>query len=64
MKTFKVTYTKKIGGAGTILVRAENEKTALRNAKDLCATGSSFRNAIETDEKYIKPRKQGFYGKH
>jgi hypothetical protein len=62
MKTFKVTYTKRIGGEGTINVKANDENQALRNAKNLCATGSDFRNAILTDEKYLKPRKQGFSG--
>ena len=60
--TFKVTYTRKIGGNGSILVRAENEKKAISTAKGLCATGSNFRDAVVTDEKYIKPRKQGFAG--
>lgn len=32
MKTFEVTYTKKIGGDSSILVRAENEIKALSNA--------------------------------
>lgn len=62
MKTFKVTYTKKVGGEGSILVKAQDENQALKNAKYLCATGSDFRNAIETDEAYSKPRKQGFQG--
>lgn len=64
MKTFNVTYTKRIGGEGTILVKAENEEQALKNARFLCATGSDFRDATETDEAYSKPRKQGFYGRH
>ena len=64
MKTYNVTYTKKIGGNGAILVKAENETNALRNAKDLCFTGSDFRNAIETNEIYSKPRKQGFFGRN
>lgn len=62
MKTYKVTYTKAIGGEGSILVKAGDEKQALRNAKNNCATGSDFRNPIESDEKYTKPRKQGFQG--
>lgn len=64
MKTFEVTYTKKIGGNGTILVKAESENQALKNAKHLCATGSDFRNAVETEKEYTKPRKQGFYGRN
>jgi len=64
MKTFKVNYTKKTGGIGTILVKAIDTNQALSNAKFLCFTGSDFRNATETDEVYIKPRKQGFMGSH
>lgn len=62
MKTFEVTYTKRIGGTGTILVKAVNEENALVNAKHLCATGSDFRNPIESDKEYLKPRNQGFQG--
>lgn len=62
MKTYKVNYTKKIGGEGTILVKANNEVQALFHAKNVCATGKDFRNATETEEEYTKPRKQGFAG--
>jgi hypothetical protein len=62
MNTYKVTYTKKIGGEGSILVKAINETQAISNAKNLCATGSEFRNAELTQESYTKPRKQGFQG--
>lgn len=64
MKTFKVTYTKAIGGEGSILVKAQDEEQALKNAKFLCATGSDFRNVKETNEPYVKPRRQSFYGRH
>lgn len=64
MKTFKVTYTKRNNENGSLLVRAIDVKQALSNAKDLCFTGSDFRNAIETDEQYSKPRKQGFAGRN
>ena len=64
MKTFKVKYTKAIGGEGSILVKAQDENIALKNAKNLCATGEDFREAIETDDQYIKPRKQGFSGRN
>jgi len=63
MATFKVTYTKRIGGEGTILVKAQDANQAIKNAKFLCATGSDFRNAIATNEEYTKPRKQGFRGR-
>lgn len=64
MKTFKVTYTRKIGGEGSILVKANDADYAIKQAKYLCATGSDFRDAVETDEQYTKPRKQGFAGRH
>jgi len=64
MNTYKVTYTKEIGGNGTILVRANDEAQALKNARFCCHTGRDFREAVVTDEQYIKPRKQGFAGKH
>jgi hypothetical protein len=61
--TFEVTYTKRVGGNGTIIVRAENEERALKNAKHLCFTGSIFRDAkVVSDDQYTKPRKQGFQG--
>lgn len=62
MKTYKVTYTRHIGTANTILVKAKDENQAIRNAKNLCATGSNFRDPLETNELYTKPRKQGFAG--
>lgn len=60
--TYKVTYTKAIGGEGTILVKANDEAQALKNAKNLCSTGEYFRDAKLTDKPYVKPRKQGFQG--
>lgn len=61
--TFEVTYTKRVGGNGTIIVKAENEAQALKNAKYLCFTGSDFRDAkLVSDDQYTKPRKQGFQG--
>jgi hypothetical protein len=62
MRTYKVTYTKKIGGENTIIVKAENENQALKNAKNVCFTGSDFRNAVETNELYVKPSKLGYQG--
>lgn len=64
MTTYKVTYTKHIGGNGTVLVKASSPEQAVKNAKFLVATGSDFRDAVETDEKYTKPRNQGFQGRH
>lgn len=61
---YEVEYTRKVGGTGTIIVRAKNEKMALINAKELCFTGSDFRNANETKKEYAKPRKQGFAGRN
>jgi hypothetical protein len=63
MKTFKVTYTKSHNGQeGSILVKALDNENALKNARNLCATGEDFRNPTETEEDYSKPRKQGFAG--
>lgn len=63
-KTFKVTYTKNIGGEGTIIVKAKDEIQAVANAKYLCATGKNFREPQQIDDSlYIKPRKQGFQGR-
>ena len=59
---YKVTYTKKVGGDGEILVKAHNENEALISAKFLCFTGTNFRYPTPTDESYAKPRGQGFYG--
>lgn len=62
--TFKVTYTKRIGGEGSILVKAQDENQALKNAQNLCATGSDFRNpVVVSNQDYIKPRQQGFAGR-
>lgn len=63
-KTFRVTYTKYIGGDGTIIVKAKDEIQAVANAKYLCATGKNFREPQQIDDNlYIKPRKQGFQGR-
>lgn len=62
-KIFKVTYTKRIGGENTIIVKAINETNAIANAANSCYTGSDFRNPIEINEsKYTTPRQQGFQG--
>lgn len=64
-KTFKVEYTKYIGGTGSIVVKGQDDQQALRNARNLCATGSDFRNVQEVDgSDYSKPRKQGFAGRN
>lgn len=60
MKTFKVTYTTFKGIEKTLLVKANNENQAISNAKNVCRTGSNFINPVETDEKYLKPIKQGY----
>lgn len=63
-KTYKVNYDKKIGGVGTVIVKAENPAQALKNAKFSVATGKNFRNAKLVDSsEYSKPRKQGFQGR-
>ena len=62
MKTFKVSYTKANGQEGSIIVKGLDNQNALKNARNLCATGEDFRSPTETNEAYIKPRKQGFAG--
>ncbi|MGL4598511.1 MAG: hypothetical protein ACRCYO_13420 [Bacteroidia bacterium] len=65
MKAFNVEYTKKVGGTGTIMVKAIDKENALRTAKFLCFMGSEFRNPVEVSiTGYVKPRKQGFAGSH
>lgn len=62
-KVFTVSYTKKIGGTGSVIVKAMGAEQALKTAKDSVFTGSDFRNAIEiASELYIKPTRQGFQG--
>lgn len=62
-KTYKVYYTKKIGGVGTLIVKALNPTEALKTAKYSVFTGKDFRNAKLVDSSnYKKPRKQGFQG--
>lgn len=63
-KVFNVTYTKAIGGNGTLQVKARNEAEALKNAKFLCFTGRDFRNAVEAAVPYTKPSRLGFAGSH
>jgi len=42
---YQVTYDKKMGGTGTMVVIADNESNAIKNAKFLRFTGSNFRDA-------------------
>lgn len=61
-KTFQVTYTKAIGGEGTIIVKSPTAELALKCASSSCFTGKDFRNAVETTQDYVSPTKQGFQG--
>ena len=62
-KTYKVWYDKRVGGVGSIIVKASDPKNALANAKQHVATGKKFRNPrLVNDSEYSKPRKQGFQG--
>ena len=64
IKTFRVTYTKYIGGNGTIIVKAKDEIQAIANAKYLCATGKNFREPQQIEDSlYTKPRRQGCQGR-
>ena len=58
---YKVWYDKKVGGVGSVIVKAQNPDQALQNAKQHVFTGRNFRNP-EKSELYTKPRKQGFQG--
>lgn len=62
-KCFQVTYTKRIGGNGTILVKCPTIEMATKLASNMCFTGSDFRDPIEMPlEMYVKTTKQGFAG--
>lgn len=62
-KCFQVTYTKKVGGNGTILVKCKSIENATKLASNMCFTGSDFRDPIEMPlEMYTKTTKQGFAG--
>ncbi|PUZ21822.1 hypothetical protein DCC81_24860 [Chitinophaga parva] len=62
--TFNVTYTTAKGTQGSIIVKARNENEAISNAKNACATGRDFRDAVQSKEPYLTPRKQGFAGRN
>lgn len=47
---YKVSYTKANGEKSTLIVKARNESEALKNAKNVCYTGTNFHNPIQTDE--------------
>jgi hypothetical protein len=49
MKSYRVVYDKK-DGAGEIVVKANSEAAAVKNAKALCLGGKNFRDAIEVEE--------------
>lgn len=62
-KTYKVWYDKKVGGVGSVIVKAPNPTQALKTAKHHVFTGRNFRNPRKVDGRlYKKPRKQGFQG--
>lgn len=48
-KYFKISYTKAIGGEGTLIAKGRNEKEAIANAKDNCFTGKDFVVICETE---------------
>jgi hypothetical protein len=47
-KYFKISYTKAIGGEGTLTAKGRNEAEAIANAKDNCFTGRDFKVIGET----------------
>lgn len=48
-KLFEVTYDRQIGDSTTIIVKANNEKEAINNAKNQRYTGKNFRNPIRVE---------------
>lgn len=50
IKYYEVTYDKRIGGTGKLVVKALNETESLRNAVNCCFTGSNFREPVEVEE--------------
>ncbi|MFI5404890.1 MAG: hypothetical protein ACHQ1D_00105 [Nitrososphaerales archaeon] len=50
MKNYKISYTKKIGSIGEMIVKGKNEKEAIQHAKNTCFTGTDFFVSGETCE--------------
>ena len=50
VKYYNVTYDKKVGGAGNLVVKARNEIEALKNAANICFTGSNFRDPVVVEK--------------
>lgn len=62
-KAYKVWYDKKVGGIGSVIVKALDPKNALQLAKRHVYTGRNFRNPRKVNfSEYSKPRDQGFQG--
>ena len=62
-KAFAVSYTKKVGGQGELIVKGCDEANALQNAKYLCFTGSNFKVEREVNvNEYVKPSQLGYAG--
>ena len=57
VKFFEVSYTKKIGGLGTMIVKGTDEVNALSNAYMLRFTGRDFKIVKEVSE---QPTEKGF----
>ena len=50
VKFYEVSYTKKIGGTTTIIVKGSNEENALNNAYRLRFTGKDFKIVKEVEK--------------
>jgi hypothetical protein len=63
-KVYKVYYTKKVGGVGSVMVKASSPADALANAKQHVFTGKEFRNPKlqPAGSAAPKPRRQGYQG--
>jgi hypothetical protein len=63
-KHYYVTYDNAKGNKSTMIVEARSEKEALKNAENLCWTGSNFRSPEETTpaETFGEKRRREGYG--
>lgn len=50
IRYYEITYDKKVGGVGTMVVRAMSPQEALKYAAFCCFTGRNFRDAKEVEK--------------
>ena len=61
---FTVKYDRKVGGTGTVTVKAMSAKEAIRNASNLVHTGTKFRRAKRTTKTVGLNRTRGWRRKY